>query len=159
MEGNDANHPARDGYRPAPSGMGLGEPEVVLTTELAAVIEMFKKEWYRSRSKEESMAVKAYKANRKIFGVPVKEIIPDADKSVAPLGPYQYLEHKTGLVQRAFWRITSGEAEYTNLSIADKLLQAMNLTHLFHNGIINVIPNPRWSQEKYIAYMEERGCI
>ena len=56
-------------------------------------------------------------------------------------------------------RLVARKSKYTSLRNADRLLQGMGLPHFMQNGEVTVIPNPMWSNEKYIAYMSERGCI
>jgi len=44
------------------------------------------------------------------------------------------------------------------LKTAEKILMALDLEYLLSNGTIDVIPNPRWSKERWQMYMSERGC-
>jgi hypothetical protein len=42
-------------------------------------------------------------------------------------------------------------------SIADKWLTGLGMPGQIN--YLTAIPNPRWSQERWIKYMEERGCV
>ena len=75
------------------------------------------------------------------------------------VGALDYLYANSGIDQRKIRGIVNNEYSEIGDSIADALLQAMNLTHLMHDGTIQSRPNPRWSMEAYLAYMRERGCI
>jgi hypothetical protein len=50
------------------------------------------------------------------------------------------------------------QSTHVTLSVAEALLMAIGKHYLLANGAIPVIPNPRWSQERWIEYMDERGC-
>jgi hypothetical protein len=145
---------SQNGYKPAPPSQGLGQPEVVPTSQLAEVLREWKEQYDRERSTSESMKKKQQR--RKLFGYDVYvELNP-----MPVIGAWQYLVEKTGINNRAIWRIISNESQYTSLTIADELVRAMDLPHYWHNGRLTIVPNPRWTQEKYIAYIEERGsCI
>ena len=72
---------------------------------------------------------------------------------------HEWLAEKTGLHVRRVSGIINGEYVCVPLSQADKLLQAIERTDLYHvvPARIHVIPNPNWSQERWQEYMEERG--
>lgn len=74
------------------------------------------------------------------------------------VGPAQWLAAASGVSERTIWGITSGEREHIGLSKADALLMAVELPHFLQDGTIDVIPNPRLSQERWAEYMQERGC-
>jgi hypothetical protein len=42
---------------------------------------------------------------------------------------------------------------------ADRILSAIGQEHAFQDGRVHVIPNPTWSQERWLAWKEEQGCI
>jgi hypothetical protein len=66
-----------------------------------------------------------------------------------------YLEQETGIPGRRIRGIMNLETKVTTLSIADKIIAAIERPDLMPE----VIPNPRWSQERWVKYMEEHGCI
>jgi hypothetical protein len=145
-----------NGYKPAPPAGGIGEPEGVFTVQLAPILLEFKEGWLRTRAQSEVPRNKG-KSTITVFGELIDRSL--IDESMDILGPWQYLREKTGISERMILRITRVESTFTSLSVVDKLLQAMNLTHYMHNGRITVVPNPRWSLQKYVKYMEGRGCI
>lgn len=69
-----------------------------------------------------------------------------------------WLAQTSGLSTRRIWSIVHQETRHTGLSIADKLLTAADLSHLLQDGTLEVIPNPRMSQEMWTERMQERGC-
>lgn len=73
-------------------------------------------------------------------------------------GPIQYLADHTGINARRVSGICNGEFSMVPLSQADALLQAIEQTD-FLDKEIQVVPNPNWSPERWLAYMEERGCV
>lgn len=70
----------------------------------------------------------------------------------------EYLSHWSGIDPRTIRAIRSHQTKWTSYRNADRLMAAMGLTHLF--GVyVHVRPNPRWSNERYQAYLEEQlGC-
>src|SRR5687768_13698205 len=48
--------------------------------------------------------------------------------------------------------------KWVTFNSADEILTKLGLQYLLDNGTISVVPNPRWSQEKWHDYMKERGC-
>jgi hypothetical protein len=75
------------------------------------------------------------------------------------IGPIGFLEFHTGINERRIRGIIKGEIQFVPLSDADEILSAAGLSHLLATGEIQVVPNPNWSPEKWLAWMEERGCI
>ena len=69
------------------------------------------------------------------------------------------LGENIGMDEAFIRRIVGEKSKYTALRNADRLLTGMGLGYLLQNGEVTVIPNPMWSMEKYITYMENRGCI
>lgn len=82
---------------------------------------------------------------------------PDAE-GITPLTIYSYFRENLGISDKTIYRILHGVSQFTALSLADTLLTAIHRNHLLSTGEIPVIPNPRWSQEKWHAYMREHGC-
>lgn len=75
-----------------------------------------------------------------------------------PVGPIDWLSKESGVSVRTLHRIVTVEYVTTNLSIADAILVALGQQHLL-NTTMHVIPNPKWSLERWIAYMDQRGCL
>lgn len=69
------------------------------------------------------------------------------------------LADKVGMDESYIRRMLQGKTKYTALTLADKILTAIDRPDALSNGEVTVIPNPQWTMEKYIAYMESRGCI
>jgi hypothetical protein len=72
-------------------------------------------------------------------------------------GPCQWLSDQSGVTVRQISRIKNGDLEYVSLNHADALLQAMDAAERLDVDI-PVIRNPRWTRERWHAYMAERGC-
>lgn len=70
----------------------------------------------------------------------------------------EYIEQEADVDQRTMYRLMH-QQEYCTLKVAERLLMAIDREYLLSNGTVPVIPNPRWSQERWHKYMEERGCI
>ena len=63
------------------------------------------------------------------------------------------------LYHRLLWRILNLEAKHTSLGIADEVLTAIDDAGALEDGRIEVIPNPRWNNETWLAWKAEQGCI
>jgi predicted lipase len=74
------------------------------------------------------------------------------------IGPIELLAEKTGMHIRQVSRICNGELKTVQESQAEKLLIAIDESYRFSNGEIQVVPNPNWSNERWIRYMQEQGC-
>lgn len=108
-----------------------GEADVVPTYQLAAVIREFSRRWLLER--------------------------PNCDDDFF-MGPVDYLSYHTDVPHRMISRITAEEFVTTPLSRAELLLMAMDHEYMLATGEIQVVPNPNWSLESWLAYQEERGC-
>lgn len=84
---------------------------------------------------------------------------PDGHRinTLRPVGPKDWLAQDTGLNRRTIQHIMNDGQKYIGLSVADKILTGLELTHLLGREI-TVIPNPSWSLERWQRYMDERGC-
>lgn len=123
---------------------GHGEAEVLEDKNLfAAILNNFMEEWRRERPPDDVVANGHFAQ----------------DKQHNFIGVLEWLSSKTGIHERRIREFQHGKVERVPLSQADALIQAMNLTHLFWNGTLKVIPNPLWSLQKYLDYMRERGCV
>jgi hypothetical protein len=119
-----------------PKGSGMAEAEVVPAVQLKSVIEA----WI---DRYESERTPNYHWN--------------------PLDNYftalNWLCSETGMGHRTIQRILKLETKYVALRNADLLLTAIGESYLLSTGEISVVPNPKWTQEHFVAYMESRGCI
>jgi len=80
------------------------------------------------------------------------------------IGPFQYIEEETArLGARVPVRFISyllhGDKLTVSLSRAEVILMAMGKEYLLQTGEIQVVPNPNWTFERWLNYMQERGCI
>src|SRR5580765_2828569 len=64
----------------------------------------------------------------------------------------QMINQDTGVLRK----IMKVKTKTTSLDLADRILQAIERTDALHNGELHIIPNPRWSQEKWLEW--KRGC-
>lgn len=83
----------------------------------------------------------------------------EANQHRMRMAPFGWLVETTGLDYRVIYRIVSRETKWTTFRVADLILTAIGSYHKLATGAIPVVPNPQWSNEKYISYLEERGCI
>ena len=75
-------------------------------------------------------------------------------------GGYDYIMYlRPELTPRQLYRIVAVEAKHTFLRIADDILTAIDEQGALQDGRIEVIPNPRWNHEKWLAWKAEQGCI
>lgn len=121
---------------------GSGEAEVVHGQQLSVVLKKWIVEWLSDRPLNEARAGQAFSKRE--------------NRAATAMGPIQFLAEKTEIHIRRVSAICNGEMDFVPWSQADKLLQACNLTHLTRNNEIQVISNPNWSMERWIAYMQER---
>jgi len=124
----------RERTKPARPGKpqyhGQGEAEIVPAYQLKAILDPWIKKWN-----------KQYPTDRTDFE-----------------GPHGYLSRESGVPVRQISRIVNLEITSVSLSDADAILQALERPDYLGNEI-QVVPNPNWSLERWMAYMEERGCI
>jgi len=118
---------------------GAGEPLVVPSSALAPVL-MEWKNWYELEHESDYQRGQINTDNPTMFG------------------PMQYLEFHSGLPARRIYGIMRQETKHTSLSIADRLLGAIDKGYLLASGAIPVVPNPHWRMDTWIAYMNKRGC-
>jgi hypothetical protein len=122
--------------------MALGEAEVVHGWALANVVRAWVDQWQRERP---SYHVEAGKDPTTV--------------NIAFVSAFVWLADKTGLNVRRINGIAAAEFTYVGVTQADAILTAIGKSHYLTNGEINVIPNPNWSRERWVAYMKERGCV
>jgi len=73
------------------------------------------------------------------------------------VGALDYLASQSGLAVRAINRVIYQESKFTSLSLADQILTAMERHDLLDNEI-NVVPNPRLTEQRFNEAMREAGC-
>lgn len=133
------------------------DPEVVPAKELSYYLKKFCKEWLVERPN--SSYIGNPNAGWNLRNDNSAEHTPTADP-VWVMGPVQYLAEGSGISIRNVGAMCNGNfAAHIGLGTAEKVLQAAGLLHLISSGEIPVIPNPVWSQERYMEHMAERGCI
>jgi hypothetical protein len=117
-----------------------GEAEVVAGYELSAVLRKWVTEWLKDRPLPQHLG---------------KRATPEETF----MGPIDWLSEKTEIHIRRVRGIVNGEFATVPLSDADALLQAIDRPDILAVGEIGVYPNPNWSQERWVEYMRERGCV
>jgi len=115
---------------------GVGEAEVVVTALISAVLLDWRRKW------------DAEYDNNSVTSTSYNQFI----------GPMTYLVEQTGLPQRAIYRAMHGETKHVSFTHAEKILMAIDREYMLSNGEIPVIPNPRWSMQRWTKYMASRGC-
>ncbi len=68
-------------------------------------------------------------------------------------GEAKSVYRRAGIEQRQFLRVKNRQTKYTSLHVADAILSALERPELLHNGTVRVIPNPRWTKEKWEFYL------
>ena len=130
---------------PQPRLYGVGEAEIVPGYQLSEILRRWVVEWLADRPR-----------NHTPMGVGVHEI----EEGDVFMGPVDWLAEKTEINVRRVQGFVNGDYATVGLSQADAVLTAIghNVDYLNNTGEIMILPNPNWSQEKWIAYMEDRGC-
>jgi hypothetical protein len=112
---------------------------VVLTEQLHPIVI----EWLKKHNAE-------FPAIKSGHGIRTKHFMSGLDYIVA---------QRPELSARAVYRITSLETKFTTLFVADSVLTAIEETSAFYDGRVQVIPNPGWTQERWLEWKAEQGCI
>jgi hypothetical protein len=115
---------------------------VVLTDELASVVEEWLTQWEADRP-------------RAPFAGTLQT--PHGKTMVSFYNGIPWLSDESGVPYRSIRRILGREGKYTTLGIADKLLTAIGWTHDL-DTLVRVVPNPRYSQEQWQTWYNERTC-
>jgi len=124
-----------------PRGNGK-DPLVVPTAALAEVLQEWIASWLRDRPFSTFENTKHNKSD---------------NTPVAYMSPQTWLSEKTGYDKKVFRQIFNRDAKYTSLHRADTIITAIDATHLLGSRI-PIVANPHWTQEKWIAWLAERGC-
>jgi|SRR5215831_409399 len=138
---------------------GSSDALVVRTEELAKVVNQWIREWRADRPLGE------HGTNQRPSNTHMGEMTwfneyrnQTRAEPQPTMGAVEWLSDYLGLHTRSLWRIVKCETKHTNYTLADEILQAIERTDAIHIGEVRVIPNPIWSHEKWVRYMEERGC-
>jgi hypothetical protein len=83
---------------------------------------------------------------------------PERTSNLIPRKGIPRIAEASGLQDRAVKRILY-EQKWITLYVIDKILNGLGLEHWINDGTLTIVPNPRWTQENWITYMKERGCI
>lgn len=110
---------------------GAGEPNVVPVYQLAPVLQEWTRRWLAERP------------------------IGNGEEFV---GPMQWLAAETGLSVRQVSRIANEELVVIGEQQAELLLLAIDREYMLIHGEIQIVPNPNWSLERWLAWREQRGC-
>ena len=70
--------------------------------------------------------------------------------------PIPWLAEKTGLTEQFIHKVIKQQKKHVTLTTADRILTALDQS--WRLSQLEVIPNPRWSAERWADYMRERGC-
>lgn len=73
------------------------------------------------------------------------------------MGPIAWLEQESGVPSRRIYDIRNLTAKYVTLHTADRILTALDLTHLLHDGTVRVVENPRMTKRGIREALEMRG--
>lgn len=118
-----------------------GESEVVMGDELSKMMKEWIMRWLADRPRNiTEMGKGSFKG------------------SVEFMGPIDWLGEKTGIHLRRVSGLCNGEFPMVPLTQADALLTAIGRPEALYNGEVRVIPNPGWTNERWIEYMRENGA-
>jgi hypothetical protein len=78
---------------------------------------------------------------------------------VSSYGAERVIAQEMGLAENGFEVKNLLRQKYIGYARADRILSAIGETHALYDGRVHVIPNPNWSQEKWISWKEDQGCI
>lgn len=68
----------------------------------------------------------------------------------------QFLQQETGLSEKRVRLLLTGQG-WVTLGTADRVLTALGMTYLLTDGTLPALPNPRWSQERWVAWKNMAG--
>lgn len=131
-------HAARSGEKPPGYINNTGEAEVVFGEQLSVVLKEWQKNWLQERNPHIE-----------------RNFADDRSKVIGPVG---YLQQWTGIDERRLYGLIRGEYKFVPSTQAELILMVIDKEYMF-GTLIHVIPNPRWSPERWAEYMKERGCF
>jgi hypothetical protein len=133
------------------------DPLVVRTADLKAVLDRFIKD-FKSRHDGKTEHHKTVYGATGGSGQMGERNVAYSGEFTQQSGYATWISEESGISQRRVYGILNLESKVTSLDIADKILQALEMTYVLHNGEVPVIPNPRWTQEHWVRWMNKRGC-
>lgn len=74
-----------------------------------------------------------------------------------PFGGTRWIAEQVGADNRRVKYVL--QQKWVTYRIAERWLIDLGLSHLLSDGTLIAVPNPSWGQEKWIKYMETRGCV
>ena len=149
-----ATEPIPENRTPSSRGSGLRDAEGVMTADLQKELKRWRKEFEANHPRNEGRSGRV--GNTYASWGNYKEIRQFTEPTVQ-MGAVDWLHEKSGVPTRQISRILAGESKWTNLKMADALLTAIGSYHKLAYEI-RVVPNPQWTNEKYVEYLRERGC-
>jgi hypothetical protein len=132
------------------------DPLVVRTADLKAVLDRFIKD-FKSRHDGKTEHHKTVYGSSGGSGQIGKRDVAYSGEFTQQSGYATWISEESGISQRRVYGILNLESKVTSLDIADAILQALEMTYVYHSGEVPVIPNPRWSQERWMKWMGTRG--
>jgi len=142
--------PERKGYSTA------FDPLVVRTADLKAALDRYVKD-FKSRHDGKTHILKKTYGSHGGHRIGERGWADDYDTDTQQ-GATTWIAEQAGLSQRRIWGIMNNQTKHTSLDIADKIIQALEMTYVYHNGEVPVVPNPQWNQERWVRWMNRRGC-
>jgi hypothetical protein len=77
----------------------------------------------------------------------------------AVIGPKAWLAQETGLSERSIRRVLNAETKFTTLELAEALCMAVGRPDLLSpGGLLEIVPNPMWSSERWLEWHSEMTC-
>jgi hypothetical protein len=143
---------------PSSGKRNASSPLVVRTAELAAVLQRWVDEWRIEHPAEPMRSASGSNFEGELntwFGAYLSD---HKSESMPNSGALSKLSQGLSLDQRVFTRILRCESATTNYELADEILQFIERPDAIHTGEIRVIPNPRWSNERWQAWSRENGA-
>lgn len=130
-------------------GTNQGEALVVLSDSAEAlreVLRQWSKRWLLAREVSRDKFSSADRVEEESSGF------------VRLIGPMEYLEQETEINRRTIRMVVSGDLDPVPFSKVEKLLIAIDRHYMLSNGEIHVVPNPRWTQERFQEWWKGRSC-
>jgi hypothetical protein len=141
---------ANGSNRKPPSPGGPRDGLVVLAKEIVPLVQRY---------------IEIHRADHPIFNSSENSARENRMSSVLPseyVSSYsaeRVIAQEMGLSENGFEVKNLLRQKYIGYARADRILSAIGETHALYDGRVHVIPNPNWSQEKWISWKEDQGCI